>query len=287
MSIDLHTHSIYSDGTQSPAELVELAVNRRLRGLSLTDHDTTEGNREAVETGKALGIEVIPGLEISTRYDSLPLHILGYWVDDTDSVLADALLRLQQGREKRNKKIITVLQELGIAITETKVLRVSGRGLVGRPHIARVLIESGVVRNMHQAFDKFLKKGAPAYVARFAFSVEESIAMIHGAGGIAVLAHPGQIPGDKYGLARLLDILCSCGLDGIEAYYPSHSVQFRKSLVKMADRRDLVLTGGSDYHGDIRHGANMAGGKNVFVPPALIDTMKQKRDSVLDSYRKS
>ncbi|MBU0944907.1 MAG: PHP domain-containing protein [Proteobacteria bacterium] len=276
MSIDLHTHSHYSDGTKSPTELVRLAASSGVSALSLTDHDTMGGVEEAVLVGIEYGVEVVPGLELSVVHKQKSLHILGYWMDPEHGELSAALTVLQRARDQRNGKIITKLQALGIDASAHELAEISGVGQTGRPHIAKLLMAHGVVRSMQQAFDEYLKKDARAYVDRFAYSAEEAIGLIVRAGGIAVLAHPVQVDKTLNSLPALLAVLKDFGLEGIETFYPTQSKKMRKKIRQLADVFDLVLTGGSDYHGDIRPGTRLAGGNNVFVPPGLLDKMKAR-----------
>ncbi|MEK6201873.1 MAG: PHP domain-containing protein [Desulfobulbaceae bacterium] len=276
MSIDLHTHSNFSDGTMTPTELVALASYKKISALALTDHDTMAGTEEAVLAGAKMGVEVVPGIEISVSYTSIEYHILGYWADSANSVLAAALTRLQGARAERNEKILQKLNGLGIPVTPEELQVVSEQGQTGRPHIARILVERGVVKTMSQAFDQFLKKGEAAYASRFAYDAAEAVFMIRQAGGLAVLAHPAQNDPDLVRLPAVLADLVPAGLEGIELYYPSHSNKVKKRLRVLADQHDLLLTGGSDYHGEVRPNTSLAGGKNIFVPPELLEKMKER-----------
>jgi len=274
MSIDLHTHSWFSDGTKSPTELVQLAANSGVSAIAITDHDTMDGVDEAMAVSSEFGVEVVPGLEVSVIHKKKPLHILGYFMDPADSKLAAALSVLQEARDRRNAKIIAKLQAVGVAATVEELKEISGIGQTGRPHIAKLLVNHGLVRSIPQAFDEYLKKDAKAYVARFAYSAEEAISFITEAGGLAVLAHPIQVDKTLNSLVTLLPVLKSYGLDGIEAYYPTQKKKMRKRIRMFARENDLLLTGGSDYHGDIRPGTRLAGGNNVYVSPRLLDLMK-------------
>jgi 3',5'-nucleoside bisphosphate phosphatase len=276
MSIDLHIHSIYSDGSQTPEELVGIAAGKRLTAISLTDHDTMAGTSEALKAGNKQGIEVIPGLEISGIHGQTYVHILGYGMRMDEPGLVAGLTRLQQARDERNLKIIQKIVELGFPISIEEVQGISRMGQTGRPHIAKVLMAHGIVKNIPEAFLKFLKKGASAYVSRFVYNSEEAISMIKQAGGIAVLAHPVQIDPTLQCLPELFSELAGFGLDGIELYYPTQSAGIRKKIKMVADRYHLLYTGGSDYHGDIRPGSHLAGGKNVFVPSSVLDGIRQR-----------
>ena len=281
MTIDLHVHSYFSDGTKSPAELVELASKTGVSAIALTDHDTMDGVPEAEAVSRKYDVEVIPGVEISVVHEDLVLHILGYYVDPLQKELAHALDTLQQARDRRNIKIIKKLQDLGIDTSLEELKAISGRGQTGRPHIAKILMNHGVVRSFSQAFDQYLAKGQKAYIGRFAYSAKEAISFITQAGGLAVLAHPIQIDKTLCTLNSLLPELRRYGLQGIETYYPSQKKKMQKRIRKFAESNGLFLTGGSDYHGDIRPGTRLAGGHNVYVPPALLDIMKQKLEQTV------
>jgi len=250
--IDLHTHSSHSDGSLSPRQLVQLAKDRRLRAIALTDHDTVAGLEEALEAGKELGVEVVPGVEISAQYPPGTMHILGYYLRASNRELLGALKKLQQARAARNPKIIQRLQGLGLEITTTEVLDLSG-GQVGRPHIAKALVNKGYVSSIDEAFSRYLKKGAVAYVEKFRFPPEEAIAIIRRAGGIAVLAHPFTLGINKVDeLVLLVHELAKIGLEGIEVFYPDHTEEMAIVYEDVAKRLGLVCTGGSDFHGNFR-----------------------------------
>ncbi|MCK5068940.1 MAG: PHP domain-containing protein, partial [Desulfocapsa sp.] len=267
--------SWFSDGTKSPTELVELASRSGVSALAITDHDTMAGVEEALGASAKYDVEVVPGLEVSVVHKKKALHILGYYMDPANAELAAALAMLQEARDGRNEKIIEKLRALGIDATVEELKKISGYGQTGRPHIAKLLMKHGKVRSVHQAFDEYLKKDGKAYVARFAYSAEEAINLIVAAGGIAVLAHPIQVDKTLTSLSTLLPVLKSYGLAGIETYYPTQKKKMRKRIRKFAEENDLLLTGGSDYHGDMRPGTRLAGGNNVFVPPELLIQMKE------------
>lgn len=279
MSIDLHTHSNFSDGTLTPTELVTLARDKKLSALALTDHDTMAGVDEALLAGGRMGVEVVPGIEVSVLHHQVEYHILGYWADPYNPDLAAALAILQGAREERNNRILQKLNGLGIPVTSSELQLVSARGQTGRPHIARLLVQHGVVGSINQAFEQFLKKGAAAYVSRFAYDATEVVMLLRQAGGLAVLAHPAQNDPELTRLPAVLAELVPAGLDGIEVYYPTHSHRIKKKLRALAGQYDLLLTGGSDYHGDVRPGTTLAGGGNIFVPLELLVKMKKRMAS--------
>lgn len=249
--VDLHTHSTASDGSLPPREVVRLAKARGLTAIALTDHDTIEGLAEAVAAGQELGLEVIPGVEISARHPRGSMHILGYFLDWQSPLLAQRLAVLQQARADRNPQIIAKLNALGIPLTLAQVEAVSGGGQVGRPHIARALWEAGYVGSIQEAFDIYLGNDGKAYVSKFRFPPAEAIAMIREAGGVAVLAHPFTLnPADVAELRALLAELTALGLAGVECYYPEHTPEQEALYLALAREFNLAVSGGSDFHGD-------------------------------------
>ena len=243
---DLHTHTVASDGTCTPTENVRYAKEAGLAAVAITDHDTVAGIAEAMKAGEEIGMEVIPGVEISTVANGQDIHVLGYFVPYEDTQFDDELSKLRDTRHERNKLLIARLQELGIAITLEKVYaRKSGTDKnIGRPHIAEELMELGVVSSMQEAFDKYLGKGAAAYVNPPRISPLEAIKLIKRFGGAAVLAHPGLYDDDD-----LVEEIIVCGLDGIEVFHPDNSEEQRKHYLTLASDYGLVVTGGSDFHG--------------------------------------
>jgi hypothetical protein len=274
MCIDLHTHSIYSDGTSTPEELVGLAVSNGLKGLSLTDHDTVEGVEEVKRLGEQAGLVVVSGVEISTTLRQYTLHILGYGIDHSDQALHRWLQPLQEGRKKRNDIILHKLQELGVEITAEEVQEISCCGQTGRPHIARLLMAKGVVDSFDGAFRQYLGRDRPAWESRFSYSAAETIDMIHQAGGLAVLAHPAQLDPEMRVQPLLIRELVLRGLDGLEIHYPTHTRKTKKKLKALAHEQNLLVTGGSDFHGMTRPAHRLAGKAMGFCPPCgLLDEL--------------
>ena len=275
MCVDLHTHSVYSDGTATPAELISMAVACNLKGLALTDHDTVEGVRETIRLGHKMEVAVISGLEISALHHDYSLHILGYGIDSENQDLCDWLNRLQQGREERNTKILEKLTAMGIDINSDELARFSECGQTGRPHIARLLIDKGCVKTMNEAFKFYLGRNKPAWCSRFSYTAAETIDIIHRAGGVAVLAHPGQLDSGMKIQPQIIKELVERKLDGLEIFYPSHSRKMQKRLKGLAKQYNLLATGGSDYHGNNRAG-RLAGSAGGICPP----------DSIMDDIRR-
>lgn len=262
----------------SPAELVQYAHRLGLSALALTDHDTVEGVEEAMHAGCMLGIEIVPGIELSVKHGDCAIHLLGYLLRPTDKTLLNALNRLQQARLERNETILANLCRLGVVIEMQELEKMSGHGQCGRPHIAQILMHKQVVRDMEEAFEKYLGRGALAYAPRAVLQADEAIAIIKNAGGLTVLAHPQHLVKAGNDVMVVLGKMKKIGLDGVEVYYPTHSRQFKKKLLGIAKKNDLLITGGSDYHGTIRPGTSLAGGKNCSVPSNLLEEMKRRQE---------
>lgn len=275
--IDLHTHSTASDGALTPAELVAYAQEKKLEAIAITDHDTIDGVAEALAAGARLGIEVVPGIEISAEYPNSTLHILGYYIDSTDRKFLDSIEILQKARADRNPGIIRKLQNLGIDIELAEVIEESGSGQVGRPHFAQVLLKKGYVKTSREAFERYLAKGAAAYSDKFRFQPEEAIALIKHAGGIPVLGHPStlQCSTDRE-LAAFIERMVGYGLMGLEVYYSDHSGAQIKFYEEIAKKHTLLVTGGSDFHGKHIKGIDLGTGKNnLNIPYECLGAMKR------------
>lgn len=243
--IDLHAHSHASDGQLAPAELVRLAHQQGVTSLALTDHDTVAGIAEAAATAQALGIELVPGIEVSASFNGREVHILGHFVDPANARLASYGEEMRAARVARIEAMLDRLESLGVSLTLEKVSAFSGGYNLGRPHLARALVAYRFCHSMREAFDRYIGNGRPAYVEHRELSSADAIELIHGAGGVATLAHPFS---SRLSLADV-ERLAGEGLDGIEANHPEHNEGDRGKLVKLAYRLELVPTGGSDYHG--------------------------------------
>ncbi|WP_025026660.1 PHP domain-containing protein [Caldalkalibacillus mannanilyticus] len=244
--IDLHTHTTASDGKCSPKENVMLAEERGLQAIAITDHDTVGGIQEALQAAEHLSVEVIPGIEVSTLIEGTEIHVLGYFIDFENEAFNSELAKLRKTRNLRNEMMVEKLQELGIEITieEVKAKQKKKGGNVGRPHIAEVLMEKGIVHDLAEAFDVYLGKEGKAYVNPPRISPFEGVALIQKYGGVPVLAHPGL-----YDYDELIKELVEIGLKGIEVHHPDHSPEEVKKYSEMAKEFQLIATGGSDYHG--------------------------------------
>jgi predicted metal-dependent phosphoesterase TrpH len=279
--IDLHAHTLCSDGSVSPAELVALAASSGARAIAITDHDTVAGLTEGRDAAARLGVEFVNGIEISAEYSPGTMHILGYYIDAASVPLVSRLDDLVAARDERNPNIARRLQALGLDITYEEVARIAGSDLVGRPHFARLMVEKGYAESIQDAFDRFLAKGAAAYVEKKRLSPADAIDLIHEAGGVAVLAHPYQLKLDsEQDLDRLIAELRALGLDGIEAIYSRHTRVERDFYSEMAARHSLLITGGSDFHGTYKPDISIVKGKgDLRVPYSLLEGLKARAAS--------
>lgn len=250
MKFDLHLHTTASDGTDTPEEVVLLAAQEGFGVIAVTDHDTMRGVPEAIAAGKRLGVRVIPGVEISAG-GSTEVHVLGYAVRDPEK-LEKTLFEMRQQRDERMRKMVLRLNELGVPV-QLKQVTDRAQGSVGRSHLAQELVEHGVVRDIREAFNRYLAPGRPAYVEREKLSVSQAVGLIEGCGGIPVIAHPGQNHGDSFWLKERFIELKNAGLMGIEVYHMAHSQQQTITFEHMARELGLLITGGSDYHGAIKN----------------------------------
>jgi predicted metal-dependent phosphoesterase TrpH len=274
--LDLHLHTTHSDGSLPPAAVLSLAHKAGVTALAITDHDITTGIPEALQAGASLGIEVIPGVEISSRFGESELHILGYFLDWQDPAFNARLAGLRASRHSRNPQIIERLRAMGHDITYDEVRELAGTESVGRPHIARVLMNKGYVKSAKEAFDRFLAQGKPAYVPRELPDPAEAIAWIRAAKGVPVLAHPLWAKQNGEGLFALCGRLKTEGLGGMEVHYSTHNPKQTAELLDIAKRLDLLVTGGSDFHGltkpDIEVGVGRGG---LTVPTKLLEPLKR------------
>lgn len=261
--IDLHLHTTHSDGSLPPAEVLALAHKAGVTALAITDHDITDGIPEAMKIGADLGIEVIPGIEISSQWEDGELHILGYFIDWQDQTLNRHLAGLRASRHRRNPLMVRKLNELGLELTYEEVMALAGTESVGRPHIARLLMEKGYVQSAKEAFDRYLGTGKAAYAPRELPEPAEAIGWIRAAKGIPVLAHPTWVRLDETSLLKLCETLKAAGLMGIEVHYSTHKRAQTEEYLNIAKRLGLLVTGGSDFHGltkpDIQVGVGRGG----------------------------
>lgn len=265
---DLHTHSIHSDGSLTPHEIVEIANQRNLKAISITDHDNIDANDVAKELCQQYGIEFIPGVEISAQYGQYEIHLLGYFINLQSDKLIEYLSFFQEERRKRVFRILEKLQEHGIKIDPEYVMKNSKPGSIGRPHIADAMVELGFVRNYQKAFDKYLGDNCSCFVSKYKIMPGEAIDIIDQAGGISFIAHPG-IDINNEGLVRLFHL----GLEGIETVHPRHTPSQVAYYRDMIDKYDLLECGGSDCHGN-RKKELMLG--KLTIPYLLVEKMKKR-----------
>jgi len=266
--VDLHVHSTTSDGVLTPSEVVSAALERGLAVLALTDHDTLGGVAEAQRAAEGTGLEVIPGVEINSEGEWGDLHFLGYYVDPENPFLGERLEAMREARLERARKMVERLARMGMPLEWERVRALAGGESVGRPHVARALLEAGYVASIQEAFDRYIGSGGPAYVPRLRLTPAQVIEAVHRAGGVAVLAHPAHS-----GATDLIPRFVALGLQGLEVYYPHHSPQEVRALESLCGRYGLLATGGSDFHGPgHEEGAEIG---SVFVPLECVARLKE------------
>lgn len=246
MYFDLHVHTNHSDGMFSPEKVIDLARERNLQGIAITDHDTVSGIDIAMDFSKNYkNFKVIPGIEFSTIFNDEEVHILGYFINHQDPNILDITDKLRKSRLTRGISMVKKLNDLGFQVNIDEVIEISGGELIGRPHIARVLVSKGYVANIEEAFSRFLDRGKPAYVERYRITIEEAISIICNSGGYAILAHPGILK-DK----SIIEYCIDKGINGIECIHSKHNKLDSDYLKVIANTNSLIITAGSDFHGD-------------------------------------
>lgn len=265
--VDLHLHSTRSDGSSTPEEVVARAREAGLRLISLTDHDSVDGVVEAQAAGIAQGVEVIPGAELSVQHEGRDVHVLAYFVDPDSSILATCLKTFRDERRNRAERIVKRLNRMGVRVRLEHVLAKADGGAVGRPHVADALVEEGICFSSNEAFNKYLGYGKPAYQKKSALTPAEAVEVIHDAGGVAIIAHPVLYRNDD-----LLPGLAEAGVDGIEVWHIKHQSGDVERYKAFAKRFDLLVSGGSDCHGDGRGNAVMG---QVQVPYSVYENLQE------------
>jgi predicted metal-dependent phosphoesterase TrpH len=268
MFADLHLHTRYSDGTYTPRELVEQAVRQNLVAIALTDHDTVEGCAETATACREAGIEFFPATELTAELDGHELHLLAYGIDPLDPPLLAAMRQFQTARQDRIREMVRRLNQLGIPLNSREVLNLAGCHSPGRPHVARALVGARVCSSPDEAFERFLKRGRPAWASKFKIAAPDAIALIHAAGGLAVMAHPGLNRIDS-----LLPDLAAAQLDGLECFHSKHSPASAQHYLDLAKKLGLLATGGSDCHG-LAKGTPLIG--SVRLPYAYVERLKDR-----------
>jgi 3',5'-nucleoside bisphosphate phosphatase len=279
--VDLHLHSTASDGVLTPSALVGLCLQYGLRVIALTDHDTTDGVDEALRAASGTGLTVIPGVELSTDIPGIEVHILGMYIDWRQAELQETLAQLRGSRLMRARKMVERLAELGAPLEWATVEALAGDGAVGRPHIARAMVQQKHVSSTSEAFERFIGRGRPAYVDRYKLAPDEAVALILRMNGIPILAHPVIIGADgnahEVDLDKLLPGLIAAGLQGFEARYPSYTAERTEKLEALAQGLGLVTTGGTDFHGPGR-GNSVPG--EVWVPISVANALAERHRSI-------
>lgn len=281
MFADLHMHSKASDGANSPREVVRLAKAHGLSCIALTDHDTVDGLQEAIEASFELGIEVIPGIEFNCYYKDQEVHILGYYIDYEDRGFVDKLEEMKKLRNDRAKAILKKLNDLGIKITIEDVLEFTSEKFIGRPHIARAMVKKNYVGSVKEAFEKYIGVGGPAYVERYRITPMEAIDLILENGGVPVLAHPGLLSDDS-----VIEELVKRNLVGIEVFHSKHTERDVEKYFEKAKQYNLIITGGSDFHGIEVDGRDLLG--TVKLDYKYVEILKSKArnlDRNLKTYK--
>jgi predicted metal-dependent phosphoesterase TrpH len=265
--IDLHIHSTASDGLLSPSAVVHAALELGLSAIALTDHDTLSGIAEARAAAAGTNLEYIPGVEVNSEGAWGDLHLLGYYLDPADPLLNRLLEAMRDARLGRARKMIDKLAQMGMPVDWEEVEELAAGETVGRPHVARALLNRGHVASLQEAFDRYIANDGPAYAPRLRLTPDEVINAIHAAGGVAVLAHPAQS-----GATDLIPELVSFGLQGLEVYHPGHSERDVRELLAICRRYGLIATGGTDFHApDHAEGAPIG---SLFVPPECVEKLK-------------
>jgi predicted metal-dependent phosphoesterase TrpH len=277
--VDLHIHTIHSDGSSTVEEVLEAASRKGLAAIAITDHDCIDAYPHALEMGSQLGIEVIPGLELSSESEGVDLHILGYFIDITNPTLTRRLTEMKDARYVRARKIVENLNNQGIDLRFDTVLSIAGVGAIGRPHIAAALLKEELVYSFREAFEKYLGYGLPAYVEKFRMRPQEVFDLVKQAGGIPVLAHPGVTKVDD----RIPEFIRD-GVMGLEAYHTEHSATIQQNYVKIARKNGLAVTGGSDFHNSSHNKSEIGVPR---VPYSAVKSLKEKHAALAEVEQSS
>lgn len=276
--IDLHLHSTCSDGSETPARVVELAAAAGCSAIALTDHDGLVGITEARGRAASLGIGFVPGCEVSCAFSPGAMHVLGYFAEPGEGPMQDELARLREDRAKRNERLVRRLQDLGLPVSFEEVRALAGSSVVGRPHFAAVLVANGAAASVQDAFDRLLAKGAPGYVPKARIDFATFVARARGSGAVTVLAHPLSLGLERAGLDGVVSELAEAGLAGMECYYSRYSPEERAGLAEMAKRHDLVATGGSDFHGRFKPDISVGVGTgDLEVPDSVLAELSARK----------
>jgi len=280
--IDLHMHSTFSDGTQTPTQLVERAKQNNVEVMAITDHDNVDGLKEGRIEAEKKGITFVNGIEVSANFKDKDIHILGYFLNLEDKEFLGWLKNLQEKRFNRTLEILKKLSNLGIEISLSEVEGEVLGNVIGRPHIAKMILKKGLATTMDEVFDRYLGDGQPAYVPKVGVDMVEVVKKLKANGAVVVLAHPHLISHPDDTVVNIIDILIKNGLDGLELYYPSIILRKKNKLMKVAKKRNLILTGGSDFHGLHRAGIDLGEGN---ISTEVYEKMVEKKEKI-DKNRK-
>ncbi|HEY5387485.1 MAG TPA: PHP domain-containing protein [Thermoleophilia bacterium] len=274
--IDLHAHTTFSDGSLTPTQLVEAAAALGLTAVAVSDHDTVDGLPEALAAGERLGIRVVPGVELNLEHDRVTMDMLGYFLGGRPSEeLKAELAELRLYRDERNGRILERLAELGYPLDPDDLSAAAENGAVGRPHIGEAMVRRGYATSISDAFERFLRRGAPAWVDRRRLSLGAAMRLLRASGGLPVLAHPGIIRTSTAGLEHVVRDAAKLGMAGIECYYPLHDEAAVASCLALADKYALVPTGGSDFHGTVKPHAHLGvGSAGLPLPDELLANLE-------------
>ncbi|MFH0763673.1 MAG: PHP domain-containing protein [Candidatus Omnitrophota bacterium] len=274
---DLHIHTYYSDSTFSPEEVMAAAHKKGLTAIAICDHDCVDGIGPCEELASSLGIEVVPGVELTVEKEDAEIHILGYCINWKDEEFRKKMKVLQDARVERIHRMVEKLEAEGIPVKADEIFKLAGKGTVGRLHVARAVLQTGKIRNFKEIFEKYIGFLKPCYVSNIRFTPAEAIGAIRKVGGVPVLAHPRTMGRDEY-----IPELIECGLRGIEVYHTDHSQSARKHYQEIAERYGILVTGGSDCHG-LGKGRALIG--TVRVPYELVERLKKESEKISHEYR--
>lgn len=279
--IDLHTHTLASDGSLTPPELVDKAIDAKFCAIAITDHDSVDGVDEAVEHAKGFNINIIPGIEMGAKFDA-EMHILGLGIDIKNDRLLSTIHKLRMGRQERNAKMVKKLIESGLPISYDDVYQGKDESTVGRAHMAYALVEKGCASSIPQAFDRYLARGKEGYVKRYQLKVSETLEIINDAGGVSSVAHPVQLNQPIHILYQVFESLKENGLWGIEAYHSTQTPEQSETYCKMAKRLGLKITGGSDFHGLNKPDVKL--GDSVVMDDFFMESYYELRDRTIMNW---
>ena len=271
---DLHVHTNLSDGTFTPEKVVEYSKKMGLDAIAITDHDCVSGIAPAINAARDIGIEIIPGVELTAEMDDKEIHVLGYFVDWQDSSFVKKLDEIMKVREERAKEILKKLKEHKVDVSEEELFELSGSDSIGRPHIARLLLKKGFVSSIAQAFRKYIGEGKPCYVKKFKLTPAEAAAFIKRFGGVPVLAHPMTIYSEDKTIEDIVGLLVKDGIQGIEVYHSDHKKKHEVMLQALAEKFNLAVTGGSDCHGFGKKEVLIG---KVKIPYDLVENLRKRR----------